>query len=118
MKRLILPALCFTGVLTLSSVWAAPESVTQDSNALSQIPPPADVGQQTGRHSGLFGTDEPGNRHGLSDEPDPAAQPDAAQPQDAQTSTDVTQPAPGPADSAATSQPVATDSMTATGHGG
>ena len=47
MKRL-LPALCFTGVLTLSSVWAAPEGVTQDSSALSQIPPPAGVGQPSG----------------------------------------------------------------------
>jgi hypothetical protein len=47
MKRL-LPALCFTGVLTLGSVWAAPESVTQDSSALSQIPPPAGVGEPSG----------------------------------------------------------------------
>ncbi|KGT95075.1 cellulose synthase [Erwinia typographi] len=52
MKRLILSALCFTGVLTLSSVWAAPESVTQDSRALSQIPPPADVGQPAAASTG------------------------------------------------------------------
>ena len=52
MKRLILPALCFTGVLTLGSVWAAPEGVTQDSSALSQIPPPAGVGQPSGAQTG------------------------------------------------------------------
>ncbi|WP_345829460.1 cellulose biosynthesis cyclic di-GMP-binding regulatory protein BcsB [Erwinia sp. HDF1-3R] len=42
MKRLI-SALCVGGLLTLNSVWAAPDSVTQDSGALSSIPPPADV---------------------------------------------------------------------------
>ncbi|WP_338559801.1 cellulose biosynthesis cyclic di-GMP-binding regulatory protein BcsB [Erwinia sp. E_sp_B04_7] len=53
MKRLIFPAICFTSVLTLSSVWAAPESVTQDSSALSQIPPPAGLSSaaQTGSES-------------------------------------------------------------------
>ncbi len=116
MKRLILPALCFTGVLTLSSVWAAPESVTQDSNALSQIPPPADVGQQTGSTPGYSAqmNQATGTASQMSQPAaDPAAQPDAAQPQDAQTSTDVTQPAPGTADSAATSQPATTDSTAA-----
>lgn len=49
MKRLIFSALCFTGVMTLGSVvWAAPENVTQDSSALSQIPPPQGVGQSAG----------------------------------------------------------------------
>jgi len=42
MKRLI-SALCVGGLLTLNSVWAAPDGVTQDSGALSNIPPPADV---------------------------------------------------------------------------
>lgn len=53
MKRLIFPALCFTSVLTLGSVWAAAESVTQDSSALSQIPPPAGLSSpaQTGSES-------------------------------------------------------------------
>ncbi|WP_158780687.1 cellulose biosynthesis cyclic di-GMP-binding regulatory protein BcsB [Pantoea sp. BAV 3049] len=45
MKRLILPAICFSALTLGSAVWAAPESVTQDSSALSQIPPPRDVGQ-------------------------------------------------------------------------
>ena len=47
MKRLIFSALCVTGVLTLGSVaWAEPESVTQDSSALSEIPPPAGIDRQ------------------------------------------------------------------------
>lgn len=46
MKKLIFSALCMTFVLTPGSVVrAAPESVTQDSSALSDIPPPADIGQ-------------------------------------------------------------------------
>lgn len=46
MKKLIFSALCMTFVLTPGSVvQAAPESVTQDSSALSDIPPPADIGQ-------------------------------------------------------------------------
>jgi len=44
MKPLLLRALCLSSVLTLSSVQADPTSVTQDSSALSDIPPPADVG--------------------------------------------------------------------------
>ncbi|WP_147193793.1 cellulose biosynthesis cyclic di-GMP-binding regulatory protein BcsB [Pantoea sp. CCBC3-3-1] len=46
MKKLIFSALCMTSLLTAGSLaWAAPESVTQDSSALSEIPPPAGVGQ-------------------------------------------------------------------------
>lgn len=47
MKKRIFSALCVTSVLTLgSAVWAAPESVTQDSRALSEIPPPPGIAQQ------------------------------------------------------------------------
>ncbi len=46
MKKQIFSALCVTGVLTLGSLaWATPESVTQDSSALSEIPPPAGIGK-------------------------------------------------------------------------
>ncbi|MFK8256181.1 cellulose biosynthesis cyclic di-GMP-binding regulatory protein BcsB [Erwinia sp. AnSW2-5] len=44
MKQLLLRALCLSTALTLGSVQADPTSVTQDSSALSDIPPPADVG--------------------------------------------------------------------------
>ena len=44
MKHLLLRALCLSTALTLGSVQADPTSVTQDSSALSDIPPPADVG--------------------------------------------------------------------------
>lgn len=47
MKPLLLRALCLSSMLTLSSVQADPTSVTQDSSALSDIPPPADVGAAT-----------------------------------------------------------------------
>lgn len=47
MKRLLLTALCFTSALAFGSVWATPEEVTQDSSALSLIPPPADVNSET-----------------------------------------------------------------------
>lgn len=52
MKRLMLQAICFSALTLGSAVWAAPESVTQDSSALSQIPPPGDVGQSaTGQNT-------------------------------------------------------------------
>ncbi|MGB9095114.1 cellulose biosynthesis cyclic di-GMP-binding regulatory protein BcsB [Erwinia sp.] len=101
MKRLIIPALCFTGVLTLGSVWAAPESVTQDSNALSQIPPPADVGQHNAAQTGTEpNPNDPAQMNQASGAAatqmnQPAAQPDAAQPEAAQTATDVAQPEAG-----------------------
>ncbi|MTD28090.1 cellulose biosynthesis cyclic di-GMP-binding regulatory protein BcsB [Erwinia sorbitola] len=44
MKQLLLRALCLSTALTLGSVQADPTSVTQDSSALSDIPPPAGVG--------------------------------------------------------------------------
>ncbi|MGE9552929.1 cellulose biosynthesis cyclic di-GMP-binding regulatory protein BcsB [Erwinia amylovora] len=52
MKRLMLHAICFSALTLGSAVWAALESVTQDSSALSQIPPPGDVGQSaTGQNT-------------------------------------------------------------------
>ena len=47
MKHLLLRALCLSIALTLGSVQADPTRVTQDSSALSDIPPPADVGAAT-----------------------------------------------------------------------
>ncbi|MEN5017400.1 cellulose biosynthesis cyclic di-GMP-binding regulatory protein BcsB [Erwinia sp. Eh17-17] len=44
MKPLLLRALCLSTLLTLGNVQADPTSVTSDSSALSDIPPPADVG--------------------------------------------------------------------------
>lgn len=44
MKQLLLRALYLSTALTFGSVQAEPASVTQDSSALSDIPPPADVG--------------------------------------------------------------------------
>ncbi|MBD8169255.1 cellulose biosynthesis cyclic di-GMP-binding regulatory protein BcsB [Erwinia persicina] len=46
MKPLLLRALCLSTLLTLGSAQADPGSVTRDSSALSDIPPPADVGAE------------------------------------------------------------------------
>ncbi|MBD8163965.1 cellulose biosynthesis cyclic di-GMP-binding regulatory protein BcsB [Erwinia persicina] len=46
MKPLLLRALCLSTLLTLGSVQADPASVTRDSSALSDIPPPADTGAE------------------------------------------------------------------------
>lgn len=54
----LLPLLGLTGVLTLTAAWAAPDNVTQDSGALSQIPPPAGVGENTAAAASLSASEE------------------------------------------------------------
>ncbi|WP_034945181.1 cellulose biosynthesis cyclic di-GMP-binding regulatory protein BcsB [Erwinia oleae] len=92
MKRLILSALC---ALTLNSVWAAPDdSVTRDSSALSQIPPPAGVGNAVQQPQAAAESQSAAPVATAPTEPQQQSepQPTEARPDDAQQPNDARQP--------------------------
>ncbi|WP_428944737.1 cellulose biosynthesis cyclic di-GMP-binding regulatory protein BcsB [Pantoea sp. FN060301] len=107
----ILPALCFTSVLTLSAAWAAPDSVTQDSGALSQIPPPAGVGGSDAEAAPEPATAESSDAQWQTESAQPVADPAATNPNeqpDPALAEASEQPGPAPMDASDGPDPVGT----------